>query len=112
MIVVTFVLIFALGVQLRIDTDVWWHLRAGAYMLDNGIIRSDPFSFTKAGETWIDHSWGADILSYALWTGGGYASLEALTGLLALAGGVLVYLMCPGGTYLRCVITGLASLTA
>ena len=33
MVVVTFVSVFALGVQLRVDTDVWWHLRAGALTL-------------------------------------------------------------------------------
>ena len=112
MIVVTFVLIFALGVQLRVDTDIWWHLRAGADTLDNGMIRADPFSFTKLGEAWIDHSWGAEIISHALWAVGGYGALELLTGLLALAGGVFVYLMSSGGTYLRCCVVGLASLTA
>jgi hypothetical protein len=112
MVVVTFVLVFAVGAQLRVDTDVWWHLRAGEHTLDNGIIRSDPFSFTKAGEDWIDHSWGAEIVSYALWRAGGYGALELLTGLLALAGAALVYRMSSGGTYLRCVATGLAAVTA
>ena len=112
MLVVTFLLVFSAGAQLRVDTDVWWHIRAGAYTLDNGIIRTDPFSFTKAGDSWIDHSWGSQILFDALWRVGGYGALEVLTGLLALAGGVLVYRMCSGRTYLRCVAVGLASLTA
>ncbi len=109
---VTFVLVFGLGAALRVDTDVWWHLRAGAYILDHGFIRSDPFSFTKAGDPWIDHSWGAQLVWYALWRVGGYGALEIATGLLALLGSVLVYRMCIGGTYLRCAVTGLAALTA
>jgi hypothetical protein len=112
MLVVTFVLVFGLGARLRIDTDVWWHLRSGAYLFDHGFIRSDPFSFTKAGESWIDHSWAAQAVWYALWRVGGYGALEVLTGVLALLGSVLVYRMCPGGTYLRCAATGLAAVTA
>jgi hypothetical protein len=112
LVVVTFVLVFGLGAALRIDTDVWWHIRAGAYVLDHGFIRDDPFSFTKAGEPWIDHSWGAQLLWYGVWRVGGYGGLEVLTGLLALAGSVFVYRMCPGGTYLRCAATGIAALSA
>lgn len=112
MLVVTFVAIFAIGAQLRIDTDVWWHLRAGARTLSDGFIRQDSFSFTKAGEPWIDHSWGAEVISYLFWSVGGYGALELLTAAFALVGGVLVYRMCSGGTYLRCVAVGAASITA
>jgi hypothetical protein len=112
MIVVTFALIFSVGARLRIDTDVWWHLRVGDYILEHGFIRHDSFSHTVAGAAWIDHSWGAEVLSQLAWRAGGYGALELVTGLLALGGAVLVYRMSPGGVYLRCAAAGYASLTA
>jgi hypothetical protein len=112
MIVLTFVLVFAAGVQLRIDTDVWWHLRAGAYTLQHGVIRADPFSFTKAGEAWVDHSWGSEVVLHYVWSAGGYGALSMAMGVLCLACAGLVYAMCWGGTYLRCGAVGFASLTA
>jgi hypothetical protein len=108
----TFLVVFMLGAQLRVDTDVWWHLRAGAVTLDHGVIRSDPFSFTMRGHPWMDHSWGGEVLSYLVWRVGGYGALEVLTGLLALVGSLFVYAVASGGTYLRCLGVGLAAVTA
>jgi Flp pilus assembly protein TadD len=39
------------------DTDVWFHLRAGEWLLGGGgFPKADPFSFT-ADQPWIDTSW-------------------------------------------------------
>ena len=56
MVTTVLILVFALGARLVIDTDVWWHIRAGATTLDSGVIRHDPFSFTKAGVSWPKRS--------------------------------------------------------
>ena len=111
-VVVAFVLVFALGARLRIDPDVWWHIRAGAETIDHWVIRKDTFSFTKAGASWIDHSWGAEVIMNLVWRGAGYGGLMLLSGLLALTGGVFVYLMSSGGTYIRSLAVVFASLTA
>lgn len=38
--------------------DVWWHLRAGQWMLENGqVLRRDLFSFSTQGASWINYSW-------------------------------------------------------
>jgi len=55
--VLLFALIFALAARVPIDTDTWWHLRSGEYMLTQGFIYNDPFSYTMRGEPWINHSW-------------------------------------------------------
>ena len=65
--IILFALLFALATRIPVDTDVWWHLRAGQYTLANGMIRVDPFSFTKLGEPWINHSWGSQLVLYAVW---------------------------------------------
>ncbi len=40
------------------SNDLWWHLAAGRWILDNGAVpRADPFSFTSGGIPWVDHGW-------------------------------------------------------
>ena len=110
--IVAFAVVFAIGASLRLDPDVWWHLRAGAVTLHDGVIRRDTFSFTKAGMPWIDHSWGAEVIGYLIWRVGGWAGLGILTGALAAIGGWFVYRMSSGGTYVRAFAVAVASLTA
>ncbi|MFA9405749.1 MAG: hypothetical protein ACERKX_08005, partial [Anaerolineales bacterium] len=50
---ITFIAIFTMAVRVSIDTDTWWHLRAGEWILENNeILREDPFSLTRLGEAW------------------------------------------------------------
>ncbi|MES1257692.1 MAG: hypothetical protein ABUS51_04650 [Acidobacteriota bacterium] len=45
------------------DSDAGWHIRAGERILASGTLpRTDPFSFSKAGEAWIAWEWLSDIL--------------------------------------------------
>ena len=55
------VLLVGMATRVPADTDTWWHLRSAEYVLENGTIHGDPFSHTKTGETWINHSWGAQL---------------------------------------------------
>lgn len=75
-----FVLVPILGVVVGAarsitDNSFLWHVRAGTLQLDLGeVLRSDPFSFTAASESWRTQSWIADL---------GYGILERWTGDLA-----------------------------
>jgi hypothetical protein len=58
LVAILFIAIFTMAVRLPADTDTWWHLRSGQYILENGSVpTTDPFSHTKAGQPWIDHGW-------------------------------------------------------
>jgi hypothetical protein len=57
---------FALGAGSLGDNSFLWHLRTGGLILDHGIPRRDPFSFTAAGTHWIAQSWLAEIMYSAL----------------------------------------------
>ncbi|MFN0152009.1 MAG: tetratricopeptide repeat protein [bacterium] len=37
--------------------DYWWQLATGEYVLEHGPPRVDPFSYTRAGEEWIELHW-------------------------------------------------------
>jgi hypothetical protein len=63
------------GDRLLNDTDTYWQISVGQWILDHGALpRTDIYSFTKAGEPWTSSSWLAQVLfagSYNLagWTG-------------------------------------------
>ena len=46
------------------DPDIWWHLRAGEWMLQhNSIVRFDPFSASTLGKPWAEYSWLFDVVA-------------------------------------------------
>lgn len=111
-IVILFGLLFALATRVPIDTDTWWHLRAGEHTLTQGMIYADPFSFTKAGAPWINHSWLSQIVLYFAWQIGGNFGLAVYTSVLATVGMVFVYRMSSGSAYLRAFAIVLGAATA
>lgn len=81
----TFVAVLAMATRVAIDTDTWWHLRAGAWMVEEKrILRTDPFSLTRLGEPWIYPGWLAQIVMYGTYQAFGYAGLNMLTALMVL----------------------------
>lgn len=111
-VVILFALIFVLATRIPVDTDMWWHLRSGQYTLTNGMIHADPFSFTKLGEPWINHSWGAQIVMYGLWQAAGNLGLALYVSVLATGGMWFVYRMSSGNVYLKAFAIVLGTATA
>jgi len=111
-VIILFALLFALATFIPLDTDTWWHIRSGEYTLTHGMIYADPFSFTKAGEPWTNHSWGAQIVLYGFWRLAGNFGLAIYTSALATAGMAVVYRMCTGNVYLRAFALVIGASTA
>lgn len=45
------------------DADSGWHIRTGERILaERALPRSDPYSFSRAGDAWVAWEWGADLL--------------------------------------------------
>lgn len=84
---IVFIAIFTMAVRVPADTDTWWHLRSGQFIVENRLIpTTDPFSHSRAGQLWIDHGWLAQIFWYGLYALGGWAAMAlALAGLVTLA---------------------------
>jgi len=86
------------------DTDFWWHLRTGQYIVEKHALPfPDPFAWTTArapdaypGEALtrrfnLTHEWLAQVVFYAVWRAGGIPAIVAaraltLTAFCALAG--------------------------
>jgi hypothetical protein len=86
---VVFILLAAMvpiGLQqplLNSDGDLARHLRHGRYMLEHGgLIRADPFSYTRPGAPFVGFEYGSQILYSLAERLGGLAGVAILAGLL------------------------------
>jgi hypothetical protein len=68
------------------NPDVFWHLSAGRWIWHNlAVPRVDSFSFTHAGEPWIDFEWLTQAVWYAVDAVAGLWGLWALKVALVVA---------------------------
>jgi hypothetical protein len=61
-----------------LDADIWWHLRAGQWVVEHRAVPgTDPFSQhgLESGKAWLAYSWLFEVLVYALYSGFGFAGL-------------------------------------
>lgn len=111
--VVTFLLIFGMAARTPLDTDMWWHLRAGEEIVRTGrLLEVDIFSFTRAGQPWTNPYWlaqGAMALSFR---GLGFLGLGLLVAALATLSMVLVFAQCEGPVFLKSAALLLGSVVA
>ncbi len=64
--------------------DVWWHLRTGRLIVEEGRIpTNDPFTYTAAGRPWVTHEWLAEVLTWLGHAVGGVDLLVVLKAALA-----------------------------
>ncbi|MCC7359364.1 MAG: hypothetical protein IT317_07800 [Anaerolineales bacterium] len=102
--------IFAMAARPSVDTDTWWHLRAGAWMLEHGqVLTRDVFSSTRYGTFWLNVNWLSQIGLALVWRAGGFAGLNMLTAALVTVAFIFVYLQCEGNAYLRAFTLVLAA---
>jgi len=74
--IVLFLGLFAMAARNVTDPDVWWHLKTGQYIAEhNSVPRTDPFSYTRAGQPWVAHEWLTDFLLYELQRIAGWGGL-------------------------------------
>ncbi len=77
------------------DPDIWWHLANAKRLLStHTFIHHDVFSFTLAGQPWINFEWLAELPFYAAFRMFGLRGLFLVS--LALSESILlgVYLLC------------------
>jgi hypothetical protein len=78
-----------------ITGDIAYQVQAGRLMVESGtIVDTDPFTFTVAGEPWVNQQWGASIVFAAVFDAGGWVGLLLLRALLIGLTFGLVFLAC------------------
>lgn len=61
------------------DPDLWGHVRFGLDILEEGALpRTDSFSYTAAGDRWINHEWLSELAFGALYRAFGPSGLLLL----------------------------------
>ncbi|MBR0939098.1 hypothetical protein JQ586_37760 [Bradyrhizobium jicamae] len=69
-----YVSLLASGNHLLNDSDVYWHIAVGQWMLDHRAVpHADPFSFTMYGAPWITSEWLSEILYLGAFKAAGWA---------------------------------------
>jgi hypothetical protein len=105
--------VFVMAVQPSLDTDSWWHLRSGAWILENGqILKSDPFSLTRQGQAWIYPGWLSQIILIVVFNSLGIPGLNLFTGLMVLTAFAILWVTLEGKDLLRAFILLLAATTS
>ncbi|MGD0181570.1 MAG: hypothetical protein ABSC15_17295, partial [Terriglobales bacterium] len=106
-----FVIILALGLftmaaRTATDPDLFWHLRTGQLIVQNHkVFHADPYSYTRFGQSWVDHEWLSQILIFGLYRLAGWGGLIVGFGTVIAAAFFVVFLRCPGRPYVAGVIT-------
>ncbi len=99
---ITLLALLAMATRVAFDSDTWWHLRAGAWMVEHRqVLTEDVFSTNFAGSRWEYPAWLSQVCMYLVFSRWGYSGLNALTALAVVAAFVLVYATCPGNVYVR-----------
>lgn len=91
------VTLLALRVQLTsiAPNDFWWHIATGRLIVQSGRVPTvDQFSYTQAGQPYVNQPWLAQVLMYAGYQVGGAALLELFQAILIGGAFGLLYLVC------------------
>jgi hypothetical protein len=65
--------------QIFNDGDTYWHIAAGARMIDaRAVLHTDPFSYTFQGKPWDAHEWLSEVVMALAWRAGGWGALAVL----------------------------------
>ncbi len=111
--VLILVLVFLMAARTPLDTDLWWHLKAGEITLQTGLpALTDTLSYSRAGSPWINHSWLAEVGLALIFRAAGYLGLSALVATLAAASMLILYQQMKGPALFRAFIVLLATLVA
>ena len=111
--IVITLLVLIMAARMPLDTDLWWHLRAGEWTVQHATpIINDYFSNSVPGISWTNHSWLSEVIFYLVYKGAGFGGITALTSALAAGSMVLVYKQMEGQALLKAFLVVLASAVA
>ncbi len=73
-----------------VDSDYYWHVTAGRLVAERGVMSTDPFSYTWAGQPWVMHEWLGELLIYWLVSGLGVGITAFVFGVISISGPLVV----------------------
>ncbi len=110
---ITFIALFAMAVRTPADTDMYWHLRTGQFILETRTIpAADPFSWTAFGAPWVNVHWLSQVILYSSYALLGMPGLALLVAALVVLAFVFVWRQMEGDPFARAFIVVLAAAAA
>ncbi len=104
-------LVFLMAARTPLDSDLFWHLRAGENTITSlRPVLSDSMSYTRAGAAWVNHSWLSEVSLALLYRLGGFWGLSAFVALSAAVMMLWVYRLMKGPPLWRAFLVILACL--
>lgn len=102
LVVVVLVLICIMAARTPLDSDLWWHLRAGEMSWTaKQPLRIDMTSYTRDGAGWINHSWLTQVILYLAYAVAGYLGLTLVVVVVVGLSMWFVWLCMEGRAILR-----------
>lgn len=99
-----------MAARVSVDTDSWWHLRAGQWISENGrILQTDLFSYTRYGQPWQYPGWLAELPMYWIYRALGPGGLNIWTAIMVILTFYFVWRTLKGGPLLRAILIILAA---
>lgn len=112
-IVIVLVGVAAMAVRPAFDSDTFWHLRAGAWILENGRVPTvDVFSHTAPGAPWRYPGWLAEVALVGAYRTGGLSGLTVFAAITVMVGLAFVWLLLEGHILVRAATLLLAAATS
>jgi hypothetical protein len=95
-----------------LDLDIWWHLKAGDWMVQHvAVPHTGLFSWTAADRPWVAYSWGYEVLMSRAYAWFGLLGIGLYGTLLTLGVAYFIYWMArrlSGRFWLACILAIIA----
>jgi len=108
----TYFFFFAIGEYLLQDSDTYWHIKIGQWIIDNRAMPySDVYSLTRLGAPWTSSAWLSEVLYAAAYSARGWAGPVILASLaIAATMAIFVYLLTPHFDQIRSILLAMLAL--
>lgn len=109
----TILLVFIMAARISIDSDTWWHLRAGEWIYEHHQLPSyDPFSYTRQNVEWKYPGWLIEVPMYWIYFQLGPGGLNLFTALVIAITFGFVYQTARGHPLLRAFVVILSAIAS
>ncbi len=110
---IAFLAVFSMAARVSMDTDTWWHLRAGQWMVEHlSLLNTDPFSYTRVDASWQYPGWLVEVPMYLIYRYLGPGGLNLWTAAMVTIAFIFVWPTLSGGEFLRAFVIVLAAATS
>ena len=107
---IAFLAIFAMAARVSMDTDTWWHLRAGQWIVEHcSILTADHFSYTRFGTAWQYPGWLVEVPMIWIFNWFGPGGMNLWTAAMVTLAFIFIWKTMQGGPFMRAFVIVLAA---